>query len=573
MEMNGSIVRNLEVILLPETAESAGRMDAPVKLDSSEPVKPARRKWWKRWLKIFLWTLGGSLLFILMAAGLLAYLWLHGPLQGWLVERMVVADGMPNQQEKLWPPTGWKPGEPLPDTGPDPGLSAVGLNSAAELFQTTNIWIAGLEFSKESWIRMAPRRLDRMPGFMKSDGTIILSNTNASRNGLAGVVGYEFDPAMADFEFGGVRITNVAARYKGNGTFLMALHQWKKPLKVSINKYIKGRKLADRDTFNFGNLGADASCLSDSLSYEAFRLAGVPASRTAFARMFLSVQGQFEKRPLGLYVMVENLDEEFCEERFGSRKTALFKPVTYGLFQDLGDDWSAYQRIYDPKTKITQAQKRRLIETARFVTQSTDQEFAGRVGDFFDLDEFARFLAALVWMSSYDGILWNGQNFAIYIDPRSDKFGFLPWDLDHSWGEFPGVGTEEQRQQASIRHPWVGRMRFLERMMAVETFRNLYLARMKELHKTVFRPERLIQRTDELAAVIRAAVADESERKAERFEQAVADRWASRPKKDIPMDPKRPAFPLKSFYRARASSVEDQLSGRSEGVLIQVGWK
>ncbi|MSU37442.1 MAG: hypothetical protein EXS36_20555 [Pedosphaera sp.] len=548
-------------------------MDAPAKNDSAEPAKPARRKWWKRWLKIFLWTIGGSLLFILMSAGILTYLWLHGPLQGWLVERMVVADNRSNQQEKPWPPPGWKPGESLPDAVPGPRLSAVGLKTAAELFQTTNIWIAGLEFSEESWKRMAPRRLARMPGFLKSDGTILLSNTNASRNGLAGVVGYEFDHTTADFEFGGVHITNVAARFKGNGTFLSALHQWKKPIKVRINKYTKGRELAGRDTFNFGNLSTDASCLSDSLSYEAFRLAGVPASRTAFVRMFLSIQGQFEKRPLGLYVMVENLDEEFCEERFGSRKTALFKPVTYGLFQDLGNDWSAYQRAYDPKTKITQEQQRRLIETARFVTQSTDQEFAARVGDFFDLDETARFLAALVWMSSYDGILWNGQNFAIYIDPRSDKFGFLPWDLDHSWGEFPGVGTEEQRQQASIRHPWVGKIPFLERMMAVETFRNLYLARVKELHETVFRPERLARRTDELAVAIRAAVLDESDRKAERFEQAVADQWAPRPGKDNPMDPKRPAFPLKNFYQARAISVEEQLAGRSEGVVIKRGWK
>lgn len=549
-------------------------MDVPVACNSTSTTKPVRGQRWKRWLKIFAWTAGGGLLFLLTAAGVLSYLWLHGPLQGWFVEKMLSAESRSLHEEKIWPPLGWRPGEPLPDTWSGPRLSAAGLTSAGQLFQTTNIWIAGLEFSEKSWKQMAPRRVKAVPGFMKSDGTLLLSNTNASRNGLAGVVGYDFDFAAANFELGGVRLTNVAARFKGNGTFLSALHRWKKPLKVNLNKYTQGRELAGRETFNFGNLSSDASCLSDSLSYEAFRLAGVPASRTAFARMFLSLEGQFERRPLGLYVMVENLDEEFCEDRFGTRKTALFKPVTYTLFQDLGDDWAAYQRIYDPKTRITQAQQRRLIETARFVTRSTDSEFAGRVGDFFDLDEFARFLAALVWMSSYDGFLWNGQNFAIYLDPRSDKFGFLPWDLDNSWGESSGVGTVEQRQQASIRHPWVGPMRFLERVMAVETFRNLYLARIKELHETVFRPERLSRRTDELAAIIRAAVVDESARRAERFEQTVADRGSEpRSPGDRSKEPERPVVPLKRFYQARAASVEEQLAGRSEGVILRhKGW-
>jgi hypothetical protein len=68
------------------------------------------------------------------------------------------------------------------------------------------------------------------------------------------------------------------------------------------------------------------------------------------------VTTQWEQKPLGLYLMVEAVDKEFAAERFGSKATPVFKPVTYHLFEHLGDEWSAYAPIYDLKTKATPEQ-------------------------------------------------------------------------------------------------------------------------------------------------------------------------------------------------------------------------
>src|SRR5207237_1145254 len=97
------------------------------------------------------------------------------------------------------------------------------------------------------------------------------------------------------------------------------------------------------------------------------------------------------------------------------------KPVTYNLFEHLGDEWSAYAPIYDLKTKAMLAQRRRVIDFARLVSSATDAEFAARIGDFLDLDEFAWFLTDQVLLPNYDGILADGQNFYMYLDARSNK--------------------------------------------------------------------------------------------------------------------------------------------------------
>jgi spore coat protein CotH len=211
------------------------------------------------------------------------------------------------------------------------------------------------------------------------------------------------------------------------------------------------------------------------------------------------------------------------------------------------------------------------MDFARLLTHADKQEFARRVGEFLDLDEFSRFLAGLVLLSSYDGLLSDGQNFYLYLDTRSNRFGFIPWDLDAAWGEFPFVGTPQTREQASIWHPWAGPNRFLERVITVEEFRRLYRARLEEMLATVFKAERLWARIDELAGAIREPVAAESDFRARRFELAVSRHWLPGNHDRQREGPRSPPHQLKRFIENRAKSVRDQLDGKSEGTILRFG--
>lgn len=461
---------------------------------------------------------------------------------------------------------------PWPVRPSDGEAGPVAVRSAADFYQTTNLWPVHLRFDAAEWQGLEPRRIGALPQFFQPDGTVLLRHPGAQRSGLAGVLGYDFNWSTGDVELAGRTFTNAAVRVKGNGTYLASLHGDKRSFKADLNRHVKGQKLGGLDEFNFHNLMNDYSCLSDALGYEFFRAAGVPASRTAYAYLEVTVEGRWNRKPLGLYVMVEPVDELFAAERFGSKKTPLFKPVTNDLFHDLGDDWSEYAVIYDLKTDATPAQRRRLIEFARLVTGADDATFAARVGEFLDLERFARYLAVEVLLSNYDGFLSDGQNFHLYLDPVSNRFGFIPWDLDLSWGGFFLLGTARERERASIWHPWVGRHRFLERVMAVEEFRRLYRAQLEGLLSGLFVPERLHRRIDALAAVVRGPVGAESDFRRAKFEAAVGSRRRS------PADATRgreggegadrPAHVLKQFIEARAVSVRQQLDGTSAGVIL-----
>ena len=407
-----------------------------------------------------------------------------------------------------------------------------------------------------------------------------LQGAEGKRNGLASAIGIEFKYVHADMEFEGRVLKDVAVRYKGNGTFMQSRGSLKRSLKIDLNKYVKGRTMAGVSKLNLHNNVTDASWMNEVLSHRLFRDAGAPAPRTAYARVYVTVPGKYENRYLGLYSLVEDVDKNFAEERFGTRKGAIFKPVTPSLFSDLGDDWARYNQTYDPKTELSEKEKRRVIEFAKLVTNADDGEFAAKLADYLDLDEFARFMAVTVWLSTMDSILGPGQNYYVYLDPGTRKFQFIPWDLDHSFGQFGMRGSQEQRENLSIHKPWQGENRFLERVFKVAAFKQLYLARLDESNKSVFKPERFYQQVDEIASVIRPAVKEESETALERFDKVVAGESAEpagfggpRPGAGGPRFGGPGGFfqavkPIKGFVKVRAESVIDQVAGKPEGQAI-----
>ncbi|MEO7319170.1 MAG: CotH kinase family protein, partial [Chthoniobacteraceae bacterium] len=114
----------------------------------------------------------------------------------------------------------------------------------------------------------------------------MLQGPEGKRNGLASMMGVEFQYVHADLDFGGVPFKDVAVRYKGNGTFLESRGSEKRSLKIELNKNVKGQKIAGRTTLNLHCNVTDVSWMNEVLSHRLYRDAGVPAPRTAYARVF-----------------------------------------------------------------------------------------------------------------------------------------------------------------------------------------------------------------------------------------------------------------------------------------------
>ena len=400
---------------------------------------------------------------------------------------------------------------------------------------------------------------NRGPGMM-------LQGAEGTRNGLASAMGIEFTEVHADLEIEGHDFKDVAVRYKGNGTFLESRSSLKRSLKVDLRKYVNNPRLGGARILNLHNCVTDSSWMNEVLSYQLYRDAGIPAPRTAYARVYVTVPGKYDHKYLGLYSLVENVDKYFAERTFGTRRGAIFKPVTPSLFAYLGADWSKYKQTYDPKTPLFEEQSETVIGLCRLVTEAEDTKFAARIGDYLDLPEFARFMAVMVWLSDMDGILGPGQNLFLHLHPKNQLVTFIPWDQDHSFGQFPMRGTQEQRENLSIHKPWEGENRFLERVFKVEAFKKAYLANLKELGGSLFNPARFSNQVNQISLAIQPAVLEESEEKLVRLDKVVAGQSVA----GGGFGPfgGSSTKPIKPFAAIRTRSVLEQLAGTSKGMVI-----
>lgn len=561
-----ALLASLVATVSPESERMilARLLNAPPKQPRSDLVRATLRAWqwvaWKRRVRRVLATIGGVVCFLAVLACVFVWLAQRGDLFAWMIgnsTRNMAKDARLTQ-----------PARPWPVTPADRALvSAKAPASSSELYGLTNIWISKFTFTPEQWNGITPARVERVPRMFDSRG-IVLRNPASHRSGLAGVMGYDFQWTGARLDFADVTLPEVSARFRGNGTYIQSLYGHKQSFKIDLNKRVKGQSLGGVHTLNYVNMVPDYSCLHDALGEQFFRDLGVPGPRTAYSYLSVDVPGKFTNQAFGLYLLVENIDSDFASDRFGTKKTPIFKPVGYDLFNYLGEEWKPYADMYDIKTQAKPEQLGRLIDFARLVTKADDAEFARRLPEFLDMEEFAGFLGGHVLLSSYDGFLANGQNYYLYLHPQSGKFGFISWDQDHGWGEFGYIGTADKRERASIWRPSAYRNHFLDRVLKVPAFREIYRLKLEGALANLFTVSRINGQIDALAAIVRPAVAAENDFRLSRFDQAVSGKWLEGPRDGQPEGPDSPAHQMKRFVANRVKSVRAQLDGKEEGVIL-----
>jgi spore coat protein H len=288
--------------------------------------------------------------------------------------------------------------------------------------------------------------------------------------------GMEFPWVKGNLEFNNKLVEDVGIRYTGNSTYQMSAQGIKRPFKIDVNHYVEDQKIFGMGSLTLRNGAADSTRIRDALGYAVFRAAGVPAPRTAFIKLHLTVPGKYNKTQVGLYTLVESVDKPFLKANFGSNDGMLLKPERVIGLQYLGENWNAYKDRYNPKREPTDDQKKRLIEFTRLVNFSNEATFKQKIDEYLNVDNFLRFAAANGLTTNLDSFFGLGHNYYLYLNPKDNKFHFIPWDLDLAFGGMnlgAGAGASEQIEW-SIAEPYMGRNRLTERVLAIKEYDDAY---------------------------------------------------------------------------------------------------
>jgi hypothetical protein len=247
---------------------------------------------------------------------------------------------------------------------------------------------------------------------------------------------------------------------------------------VPWNKLNLGANIQQGDFWHRGEQG-----LFESVGFKLFNLAGVPASHTNYVHFRIvenaneTGANQFSGDFQGIYLAVEELDDQFLEEH-GLPDGNLYKMENgTGLPGAAGE--SANQGDYPAVTNSSD------LIGFRNTYLNPPTETADWWKQNFNLESYYNYRSIVEAVHHYD--IGAGKNYFYYLNPETNQWETLPWDMDLTWADnMFGDGNEP----------------FRSRVLSIAEFALAYRNRLREIRDLLYNPEQTGLVIDEMASLV-----------------------------------------------------------------------
>jgi spore coat protein CotH len=272
---------------------------------------------------------------------------------------------------------------------------------------------------------------------------------------------------------------------------------------------------------HLNNSVQDPAWMTEIVCGEMFLAAGVPTARATHAVVELA------GKPRGLYVLKEGYNRTFLKRHFKNPDGNLYDG---GFCTDIN---APLQKSGGRETTPDHADLKALVTACQ---EGDVAKRKDRVEKLLDLNRFITLAALEVMTVHWDGYCLKPNNYRVYHDPSVDKIIIIPHGMDQMFG-VPGSDVG-----GSISAPSAGLI--ARAVFEVPEWRKRYYARIAELRKTVFQPDAMCRRIDELAAKVQPVLDEVDKGTARDFPNRV--KW------------------LKDQVRKRTESIDNQLAERAK---------
>ena len=242
---------------------------------------------------------------------------------------------------------------------------------------------------------------------------------------------------QADFQWGEERVEQIGVRAFGSGS----VRAGKPSLKLSFDRNLDGQTWRGLDELKLDNSSQDPGFLNERVATAALRRAGVPASRTGWARV--TVNGDYA----GFFVVLESVDDRFVERWFGHDDGPLYSMNAHNWGQGLNPMQDPLT-WYEPETSYGGDGSELALAADRLA-----HEEISSVLEVLDLEGFFRESIARSVMGSLDAFSADGNNFYLFVD--EGRVRIIPWDFDVDLGSYyTGTALTVDPRAPWLTSPW-----------------------------------------------------------------------------------------------------------------------
>ena len=289
----------------------------------------------------------------------------------------------------------------------------------------------------------------------------------------------------------GVEFPQVGIRKKG---FLGSQNSTRPSIKVKLNHVDKEGQIDGLTNLTFNNNQQDVSLISQFMGYGLFNAAGIPAPRCAYANV--TVNGQ----DLGIYAHVERIHRPFLKREFGNDDGVLYE----GTAVDFYPGWLGSFEHKLGSDEVGRKKIQKLID----VLNNPNDNIESLIGELVDLESFYAFWAMEGLLGFWDGYSGNRNNFFIYLNPKTDKFHFIPWGADSMFERYSPI-RDDRRDPVSVKTQGL----ISNRLYQLKSGRQRYQNALEEIMAQNWSDTALLAETERIQALVKPylAVGDEYE--------------------------------------------------------------
>jgi len=245
------------------------------------------------------------------------------------------------------------------------------------------------------------------------------------------------------------------------------------------------------ETLNFNAEYLDKSYMNSILNSLIMRESGQPCFIAKPAKLYLN--GEF----LGLYIEIENIDDDFLEKWELDSNSNLYKAVKDGSCLSVNDDIEYH---WEKKTNEDSGREdlQQLIDELDSVSNEDYYEYAKQT---FEYDKMVNIIAVNMLITNRSTYY---HNYYMYHDNDDGKWTMFPWDMDRTLAYY-GINISYQRSTriGEYDNP------FHERALLCEPIFRDIKDRIEELASTLFTTEYLNPVIEELKVGLLPAIEDD----------------------------------------------------------------
>lgn len=264
-------------------------------------------------------------------------------------------------------------------------------------------------------------------------------------------------------------ITNAAIRIRGN----TSRSAQKKSFKISFNDFEKGREFYDVEKLNLNGEHNDPSIARSKVSWGLFQKSGLPSTRASYAAVYIN------DKYMGLYISVENIDDQFLKKRFYDASGNLYKCL-------YGASFAPGSNNYNQETNEDKLDQSPIVRMINILNTIPAEVLPDSLEKILFVDEFLKYQAMDVIIGQWDDYWSNMNNYYIYFEPKAGKFHWIPYDYDNTFGIDWFNYDWTQADPFNFKKLNTSKRPLIEKMLANKQYRDLYAHILQHIFNTSF---------------------------------------------------------------------------------------